>query len=118
MLAFLQALVDEDKIPMKEQNVSNAVKEEGEQIPAGPPGNRMGQLSENLTYAVRLTTIDNRDKFPVNSDSSQRLTWKRRKNFSGIRGKNGKTCQRENPGRISNEVCPAPLSVSIEISFR
>ena len=67
MLAFLQALVDEDKIPMKEQNVSNAVKEEGEQIPAGPPGNRMGQLSENLTYAVRLTTIDNRDKFPVNS---------------------------------------------------
>ena len=65
--ALLQALVDEDKIPMKEQNVSNAVEEEGEQVPAGPPGDRIGQLSENLIYAVRLTTIDNRDKFPVNS---------------------------------------------------
>ena len=51
--ALLQALVDEDKIPMKEQNVCNARGEEGEYI-AGPPGDRIGRrISEKFEPLTR-----------------------------------------------------------------
>ena len=54
VLAFLQALVDEDKIPMKEQNVCNARGEEGEYI-AGPLGDRIGRrISEKFEPLTRL----------------------------------------------------------------
>ena len=53
VLAFLQALVDEDKIPMKEQNVGNARWEEGEHI-AEPSGDRIGRrISEKFEPLTR-----------------------------------------------------------------
>ena len=54
---------------------------------------------------------DHKDLSFRSHNMSQRHTWKRRWNISGIRGKWPNLTEAK-PGRICNEVCPASLSVS------